>query len=45
MCVFSINMETLVQAVLGDITLGKLWIAQLKLTRMWKFSFLLAVFK
>lgn len=44
MCVFNINMETLVQAVLGDITLGKLWVAQLKLTRMWNFSFLFGLF-
>lgn len=45
MCVFNINMETLMQAALGDIMLGKLWIAQLKLTCMWNFSFLLAFFK
>lgn len=42
MCVFSINMETLVQAALGDVMLGKLWIAQVKLPRLWGFSFLLA---
>lgn len=37
MCVFSISMETLVQVVPGDVTLGKLWVAQVKLVQIVEF--------
>lgn len=44
MCVFSISMETLVQVVPGDVTLGKLWVAQVKLVQIVEFVVFISFF-